>query len=141
MDKILIADDDTALRGLLRLVALRCGFQVDTAANGREALERLASNNYLIAILDLMMPVVNGYEIVQRLADVEKRPAVLVVTAMADAHLPRMDGKVVHSIIRKPFDIDMISSVLTDLASALKRGERVGVAALAPEPRVSSQVC
>lgn len=141
MDKILIADDDPALRGLLRLVALRCGFQVDTASNGREALERLAENSYLIAVIDLMMPLVNGYEIVQQLADVQGRPAVLVVTAMADAHLPRMDGKVVHSVIRKPFDIDMVSSVLTDLAAALKNRDE-GESTVLPQPRrVQDQVC
>lgn len=141
MDKILIADDDPALRGLLRLVALRCGFQVDTAANGREALERLGENSYLIAVIDLMMPLVNGYEIVQQLADVQDRPAVLVVTAMTDAHLPRMDGKVVHSVIRKPFDIDMVSSVLTDLAAALKNGGD-GETAGAPRPlSVQDQAC
>lgn len=141
MDKILIADDDPALRGLLRLVALRCGFQVDTAANGREALDCLDSGNYLIAVIDLMMPLVNGYEIVQQLAGVQERPAVLVVTAMADAHLPRMDGSVVHSIIRKPFDIDMISSVLTDLASTLKRRERGEEALGLPPTVVQNQAC
>ena len=75
-DKILVADDDPALRGLLRLVAGRAGFEVDVATNGHEALEKIHANRYLIAIVDLMMPVMNGYEVVERLAEMESCPGV-----------------------------------------------------------------
>ena len=125
MDRILVVDDDPALRSLLKLVAARAGFDVDTARDGVEALEKLTTNEYLIAVIDLMMPRVNGYDVVQRLAAFEKRPAVLVVTAMHDAHVPRLDGKIVNSILRKPFDIEMFSAVLTELAGALRAGKPV----------------
>ncbi|HUP49905.1 MAG TPA: response regulator [Thermoanaerobaculia bacterium] len=120
MDKILIADDDPALRSLLRLVAQRAGFAVDLASNGHEAIEKIAANDYIIAVVDLMMPKMNGYELVDRIAKLKVRPAVLVVTAMTDTFLPRLDGNIVHSIIRKPFDIDMVTAVLTELAAAVR---------------------
>ena len=123
MDRILVVDDDPALRSLLKLVAARAGFEVDTARDGVEALEKLNTTEYLIAVIDLMMPRINGYDLVQRLASFKNRPAVLVVTAMHDAHVPRLDGTVVNSILRKPFDIEMFSAVLTELAEALRAGK------------------
>lgn len=118
MLKVLVADDDPALRGLLRLVARRGGFEVDAAANGMEALEKLRSNNYAIAIIDLMMPRVNGFQVLEQIARMEVRPSVIVATAMNDAQLPRLDSNVVTSILRKPFDIEMLSALLQELARA-----------------------
>ena len=121
-EKILVADDDPALRGLLRLVARRAGFEVDVATNGQEALEKIGANKYLIAIVDLMMPVMNGYEVVERLAAMESCPGVIVVTATTDSYVRGLDGNVVQSIVRKPFDVEMLTGVLTELAKALKEG-------------------
>src|SRR5688500_1125457 len=120
MDKVLVADDDPALRSLLRLVARRAGFDVDVASNGQEALEMIRQNTYLIAIVDLMMPLMNGYELVERLALMEDRPGLVVVTAMTDTYVKGLDGHIVHSIVRKPFDVEMLRGVLTELAASLR---------------------
>lgn len=124
MDKVLVADDDAALRSLLRLVARRAGFEVDTASNGQEALDLIRKNNYLIAIVDLMMPLMNGYEVVERVAEMQDRPGLIVVTAMTDTYVSGLDGNVVHSIVRKPFDVEMLRGVLTELASVLRAAKR-----------------
>ena len=124
MKKILIADDDPPLRGLLRLVAARAGFEVDTAANGAEALEKLKANTYSVAVIDLMMPWMSGYELIENLASMPARPPVVVVTALSDARLPRLDSSVVSSILRKPFDIEMLSAVLIELAGSKKSQEQ-----------------
>jgi DNA-binding response OmpR family regulator len=124
--KILIADDDPPLRGLLRLVAARAGFDVDTAANGAEALEKLRANRYTVAVIDLMMPWMSGYDVIEHLAEMPSRPAVVVVTALNDARLARLDSSVVSSILRKPFDIEMLSAVLTELAESAKAKEQNG---------------
>ena len=123
--RILIADDDRALRNLMRLVAARVGFEVDTAANGVEALEMLHENDYAIAVLDLMMPHISGYEVLERLGDLKKCPAIVVVTAMNDTHISGLDPARVNSILRKPFDIDMLAAILGELAAAVPRnGDR-----------------
>lgn len=122
--RILIADDDPPLRGLLRLVAARAGFEVDTAANGAEALEKLKANTYSVAVIDLMMPWMSGYELIESLAAMPARPPVVVVTALTDARLPRLDSSVVSSILRKPFDIEMLSAVLIELAGSKKSQEQ-----------------
>ena len=118
MKKILIADDDPPLRGLLRLVAARAGFEVDTAANGADALEKLRANRYAVAVIDLMMPRMSGYDVIEHLAEMTPRPPVVVVTALNDAQLARLDSSVVSSILRKPFEIEMLSAVLIELAQS-----------------------
>lgn len=125
MEKVLIADDDPALRGLLRLVARRAGFEIDVACNGLEALEKIRENDYLIAVIDLMMPRVSGYDVIERLAEMKRRPGVVVVTAMSDAHIPRLNSNVVASILRKPFNIEMLTAVLTELAETMRAQARM----------------
>ena len=123
--KILVADDDPPLRSLLRLVGTRAGFHVDVASNGVEAMDLLRSNDYAVAVIDLMMPRMSGYEVIELLATMNPRPAVLVVTAANDASSLRLDSSVVTSILHKPFDIEMLGAVIRDLAvSAAKRDER-----------------
>ncbi|HUP46998.1 MAG TPA: response regulator [Thermoanaerobaculia bacterium] len=124
MDRILVADDDPALRGLMRLVARRSGFAVDIAANGKDALDKIQENDYLIVVVDLMMPIMNGYEVIERLAGMPDRPGVVVVTATTDTYIQQLNGDVVQSIVRKPFDIEMLRGVLTELARALRESAR-----------------
>lgn len=94
------------------------------ASNGQEALDLIRKNDYLIAIVDLMMPLMNGYEVVERVAQMEDRPGLIVVTAMTDTYVNGLDGNVVHSIVRKPFDVEMLRGVLTELATALREAKR-----------------
>ncbi|HEY3055484.1 MAG TPA: response regulator, partial [Thermoanaerobaculia bacterium] len=65
---LLIVDDDAPIRKLLERVASRAGFDVDTAKDGVEALEMLERKHYAIAIVDLMMPRLSGYELVQKIS-------------------------------------------------------------------------
>ena len=115
--QILIVDDDPAIRTLLRLIAERRGLSVDVAADGAEALQLLAEREYRLAIIDLMMPRLNGYELVTALRTFEPRPAVVIATAMTDSLIGLLDAETVHSIIRKPFDIEVVGSLMTAIAA------------------------
>ena len=68
LDKVLVVDDDPDVRTLLEIVGRRAGFTVDSSPDGLDALEKLRNSEYLIMVLDLMMPRVNGYDVVQQLA-------------------------------------------------------------------------
>lgn len=116
-NRILIADDDPPLRSLLRLVGTRAGFDVDVASNGVEALEMLQANSYVVAVIDLMMPRMSGYDLIEHVAAMPSRPAVVVVTAAHDPAVGRLDSSVVTSILHKPFDIEMLGAMLRDLAA------------------------
>jgi DNA-binding response OmpR family regulator len=106
--RILVVDDDDAIRALLFTILRRRGFAVDGARNGEEALVRLRSCVYAAMLLDLMMPVKNGWEVLDELATFPEaqRPLVIVLTAGGE---PRdLNPHIVAGSIRKPFDVEML---------------------------------
>ncbi|HEX3582035.1 MAG TPA: response regulator, partial [Thermoanaerobaculia bacterium] len=58
--KVLVVDDDPAITRLCTLVLERAGFGVETASDGRNALDRIESNDYAAILLDLQMPFMHG---------------------------------------------------------------------------------
>lgn len=143
--QILIVDDDFSIRTLLRLVAERRGFSVDLAADGVEALRLLSEHHYDLAIIDLMMPRVNGYELVDGIRRFEQRPTIVIATAMTDSLIGLLDGELVHSIIRKPFDIEMLGALMTAILEskpAARQTESVPEEVVEPPPPPpGTQVC
>ena len=111
---LLIVDDDAPIRKLLERVALRAGFEVGLAKDGIEALEMLAQKPYSIAIVDLMMPRLSGYDLVQRISLMNPRPVIIVATANAD--VSKIDDTLVRRVIRKPFDVQAVAEALIDTA-------------------------
>ena len=105
--QVLLAEDDPAIRALVGSALKRRKLQVEAVPNGQEALKRLGTGNYLVLILDLMMPDVNGWEVISWLAShADHRPkTVIVVSATDRALLNNVDPTVVNAIIFKPFDI------------------------------------
>jgi len=63
----LVVDDDPGLQGLFFSLLGRGGFAVDCAPNGRQAFEYIRRGTYSVILLDLMMPEVNGLELLDRL--------------------------------------------------------------------------
>jgi CheY-like chemotaxis protein len=105
--RILIVDDDDAIRALLITVLRRRGFRLDSARNGIDALERLAACRYALVVLDLMMPRMNGYEVLEHIGAMPSttRPFVIVLTAGLE--LRKFDTSIVIGTIQKPFDIEL----------------------------------
>ncbi len=81
MFKILIAEDDVELRELFKHVLVKNGYFVKGVSNGREALEELDKSYYDIIISDIMMPEMDGYELVNELRDSGNNIPVLTITA------------------------------------------------------------
>lgn len=81
MLKILIAEDDRELRQLFAHVLTKNGYSVKGVANGREALDALDGDYFDIIISDIMMPVVDGYELVRSLREAGNTTPVLMITA------------------------------------------------------------
>jgi two-component system nitrogen regulation response regulator GlnG len=111
--RILVVDDDDAIRTLLFTVLRRRGFRVDTARNGEEAIEHCTRCLYSVVVLDLMMPRMSGLDFLQHAESwpEDQRPLILVVTA---GLLPRhLNPRVVAGTLRKPFDIEMLVETIT----------------------------
>ena len=120
---LLIIDDEAPIRELLARIARRAGFEVDTARDGIEALEMLAQKNYAIAIVDLMMPRLSGYELVQKISTLQPRPTVIVATALTNSDVATLDDSMVRRVIRKPFDIHAVAQALVETAKQIAEEE------------------
>ena len=81
MLKILIAEDDRELRQLFSHVLNRHGYTGTGVSNGQEALDAMDADFYDMIISDIMMPVMDGYELVRQLRDVGNTTPVLMITA------------------------------------------------------------
>jgi CheY-like chemotaxis protein len=109
--KVLLADDEPALREVLGAFLREEGFEVLEAADGREAMALLHSERPAALLLDLMMPQMSGWEVLDAL---EQSPAwrdipCLVLTAcIPDASL---HGRV-DAIFEKPFDVEALALAL-----------------------------
>ncbi|HYH09577.1 MAG TPA: response regulator [Thermoanaerobaculia bacterium] len=115
-------DDEPAIRALVAKIVERAGFPVDTARDGAEAIEMLDATSYGVIVLDLMMPNIDGYGLIRHLKQrgTTPRPAVIVVSAGDSAALRQLDGAMVHSILRKPFDIDVLGDLIAAAASSFE---------------------
>ncbi|MEA2489682.1 MAG: hypothetical protein QOH21_1474 [Acidobacteriota bacterium] len=115
--RVLVVDDEPAIRALVAKIVERAGHPVDTARDGADAIAKLEKQQYAVVVLDLMMPIVDGYALIDHLKRRGgPRPAIIVVSAGDSAALRQLDGSVVHSIIRKPFDIDVLGDLITAAA-------------------------
>ena len=79
--KILIAEDDRELRQLFSHVLIRNGYTVKGVSNGQEALDALDCDYFDLIISDIMMPVMDGYELVRQLREAGITIPVLMITA------------------------------------------------------------
>ncbi len=104
----LVVDDDPALQGLFTRLLSRKGFAVDAATDGRVAYDQLHRNAYSVILLDLMMPDVNGFELLERLHrdSPSLLPRVIVMTGASQRAIDGLDTREIWGLIRKPFDID-----------------------------------
>jgi chemosensory pili system protein ChpA (sensor histidine kinase/response regulator) len=133
--RILIVDDDDPIRALLMTVLRRRGFHADCARNGVEALELLAACRYSLIVLDLMMPRMNGYEVLDHVGKMPPatRPLVLVLTAGLGQR--SFDTSFVVGTIQKPFDIELlVDTVAGCLVAAAEQPQLESCGETAAEP-------
>src|SRR5258708_39041821 len=89
--RVLVVDDDPSCRGPLSTVLRANDLTVDEAADGLEALQFMAVNQYAVILLDLMMPRLDGFGVIEALGRAEAgQPRVLVVTGAGRAAAARL---------------------------------------------------
>lgn len=81
MFQVLIAEDDRELRQLFQHVLVKNGYSVTGVSDGREALQELEKGYYDIVISDVMMPVMDGYELARALRETNNNIPVMMITA------------------------------------------------------------
>jgi len=115
--RILVIDDDLAIRVLLQAVLKRMKFDVDLAEDGAVGLEKLEANGgYNLILLDLMMPRLNGYEFIEQIGKryPQHRPHIVVFTAAGKRGVDKIPDDAVCNSILKPFDLDKFIDVIAE---------------------------
>ena len=111
--RILVVDDDDGIRALLRAVISGAGHEVDVASDGAQALDVLARIPYDAVILDLMMPGINGFEVIKHLE--KENPLkryVIVLSAATPKTIEDLQSPAICSKLRKPFDIQELFAAI-----------------------------
>ena len=110
---VLVADDDSDVLALVVRRLERSGYRVIAAEDGAEALRLAQANVPDLAVLDIMMPKLNGYEVTQRLRDdpaTERMPVILLTARVQEADVNRGFAAGADDYIKKPFSPQELSS-------------------------------
>lgn len=112
--KILVVDDDDSIRDILTLMITRMGHEPETAEDGRIGLRMVKEFQPDLILLDLMMPNVNGFEVLQILQDAGNTTPVVIVTAFTEiAGLKDVKAWLqVTEVLKKPVKTDDLKGVL-----------------------------
>jgi len=132
MSKILIVEDDALMARLYEKVFKFEGYAVDVALNGREGLEKVRAGEPTLVVLDIMMPEMNGLEVLDKLkADPEtKSIPVVVLTNLAgsqDAEAALTKGAVKY-IVKSEYEPKAIANMIKEVLAGYTRGEVPAVA-------------
>ena len=105
--KILLAEDEVDLNNVVTRYLKKNGYSVDSVLDGEEALDYLEYGEYDLVILDIMMPKVDGFEVIKKLRDKGNHTSVLMLTARdsADDKVKGLDLGADDYIV-KPFDFN-----------------------------------
>jgi len=115
--RALIVEDDPAIRRLVEKLLVRRGIDIDTVNDGGQAIRALQKDHdpYSVVVLDLMVPQVNGFEVIEFMKRSGVRTPVAVVSAVSQQALTRIDLDVVKLVIAKPFDVDEFTKAILTL--------------------------
>jgi DNA-binding response OmpR family regulator len=100
--RILIVDDDPAVRQIIAALLKRDGVTADIAENGEEAIAMLRKETYDTVVLDLLMPRVDGRGVIAFMKEEGIATPVIVLSAVSDDH--DLDPEIVRVAMQKPLD-------------------------------------
>jgi CheY-like chemotaxis protein len=128
---VLLAEDNEGTCTLIRAL-LHGAYEIDVAGDGLEAIEKLKSRKYAAILLDLLMPVADGYVVLDHLTN--ERPELLarvivLTAALSPRQVQRIRSYPVGAVISKPFEIDALLTAVRDCAKTGSSGSGPFVAA------------
>jgi CheY-like chemotaxis protein len=118
---VLVVDDEPQVAWVLRFSLEHEGFRTYTASNGIEALEELQKHSPRVIVLDLMMPEMDGWTVMERIKKLplDQRPRIVIVSALTG---PEEKAKATalgaDAFVPKPFDVEELLGVLGGLSKA-----------------------
>jgi len=121
-------DDDPSIRRMIMAALRRDGYAFSEAANGKEALEIMRQQHPAVVVLDLMMPIVSGWDVLRERA---AEPAlqsipVIIVSANRGPELATAMDKGICAFLPKPFDITVLSALVRSCVMPDRPAQGVG---------------
>ncbi|MEO8631721.1 MAG: response regulator [Chloroflexota bacterium] len=115
--RVLVVDDDASIRELLSTALEEDGYEVVPASNGQDALAVCARWRPDVIVLDLMMPVMDGWTFAKRLRETDQIPIVVLSAANDLARHAHSIGAA--DVVGKPFDLDQLLPKVARAAEAV----------------------
>lgn len=115
MVKVLVVDDESNMRFLIRMILESAGYEVAEAAHGGHALERVKDSRVDLVVTDLMMPVMTGRELVDRLRADPRTASIPIVVISANSRTVATAADVV---LGKPFEPFALLEAANSLAGS-----------------------
>ena len=111
--QILVVDDEERIREGCQMVLSELDYKVDTASDGAEGLRMIKLRHYDIILLDLMMPMISGFDVLSKVCDLHPDTVVIVITGYATIeHSVEAMKKGAFDFIPKPFDPEQLRAVV-----------------------------
>ncbi len=116
--RILLVDDDSTITTSFQMVLQNEGYEVDTASDGRQALERFRQDNYQLIILDIKLPDINGIEVARRIRKHNNEVRLVIVTGY-----PELEDSIetielgIEEILLKPVNVEELIHVIRSTIS------------------------
>ena len=115
MSRVLVIDDEKAIRKLLEIALTRSGFHVDMAADGQEGISKFSSNVYDLVITDVLMPDMDGYQVVNYIRKSSRKEVPIIGLSGTPWHLAKGNFD---SVLDKPFALKTLIESANDLTEA-----------------------
>jgi CheY-like chemotaxis protein len=109
---IVVVDDERSVRALIRFLLEQAGHQVIEAANGEAGLAAVASSDAVLIVTDVMMPVMNGREMIARLRADASTASIPIVVLSAEANISTLSAD---AAIGKPFKNGDLTEIVNTL--------------------------
>lgn len=118
--RVLVVDDDANIRRMIVAALRRDGYVFLEAPNGRDALDLMRAEHPDVVVLDLMMPVLSGWDVLrERLGDGDlMRIPVIIISANRDPEVAHAVDKGICAFLPKPFDIGALSALVRSCIQA-----------------------
>lgn len=125
MIKILIVDDSEIIRNLLSDYLNDNGYQVDTAVDGEEGIEKALNNDYDIVFCDVHMPKKNGYQVFKTVSSKKTPPAFIMTDSLPDNLAEKTIKAGAHTIITKPFDLEEVRITISRILGRVEENDGI----------------
>ena len=112
-EKILVVDDEQAVRALLEKFLIIKGYTPLLAANGEEAIEIVKKDNPAVVLMDIRMPGMDGLTAVKKIQEINEKIGIIMITAVQSDIVGQESFKIgAFDYVTKPFDLEYLEKAL-----------------------------